>query len=452
MAKRILIVSYHFYPDAQVGAKRMSELVRVLCDQGHEVVVVSSKAHAKQGVASGLDIDSPRLRRIRIPSPPKLLPAMLSWIKRLRPKGRATVSSGQAQEQLPDETAADESLLARLKRYYFSLEWLVDDKKLWSALVAARLLGFAFSKPFDVVISSGPPMSSHLSVWLTRPVLRCRWIMDMRDPWCDQDQNKHVESVLSRRLNRWLERCTVTVANAVVVTAPGYKRLLQQRYPTASNRIHLVLNGFDQEQASTPAPRGRLNLLYAGSLYYNRDPFPLLRSVRDLVRRSDVERGLVSVRFVGDCRSWGGVDIARWVQENQLEDCVRVEPPVPAGEVHRLLADANVLLSFAQGQPMQIPAKMFDYLAARREILLITEPGSDTAWLARQAGCGRIVSPDDDAAMHAALAGLYADYVVGPQPVDLTMTAVDRYSRQAQCGQFLELLHETVMVEQEASL
>ena len=46
MARRILIVSHHFYPEAQVGAKRMSELARHLCDDGDEVVVITARAPA----------------------------------------------------------------------------------------------------------------------------------------------------------------------------------------------------------------------------------------------------------------------------------------------------------------------------------------------------------------------------------------------------------------------
>src|SRR5690625_2581790 len=449
MAKRILVVSYHFYPHAVVGAKRMSELVRYLCKVGYEVVVVASKQAYHDKVDPTLQLNAPNLRHIWVPKPPKLLPPLLRWLKRHR-AGAKKHETGPV--VVKNDPAPSAGRLSRLKRAYFSMEWLVDDSKLWSVLTAGRLLGLGFSGSFDAVISSGPPMSPHLAVRLAKPALRGRWLMDMRDPWCDQDQHPELQTGFSRWLNQRLQDLALAAADVVTVTTPGYQQVLQRRYPDRHDQIQLVLNGFDDEKPFSPPPRGSLNLLYAGSLYYNRDPFPLLRAVRDLVQRPDVERERVSVRFVGNCKTWNGLNVSSWVQEHHLEDCIRIEPPVPAAEVSPLLAEANVLLNFAQGQPLQIPAKMFDYLAAQRELLLITEPDSDTAWLARQAGCGRIVTPGDEAALRSTLASLYADYVSDFHTSAPVATTVDRFSRYAQCERFLGLLQGAGMVEQEASL
>lgn len=448
MAKRILIVSYHFYPDKVVGAKRMSELARHLCSEGHEVVVVAAKPGKGQADHSLL-LDQPGLRHITIPQPPKLLPFVLKQLKRLRGQQSSNKQSPQSAPTRGEGGLRREIWLARLKRYYFSLEWLVDDKKLWASLVAARLYGFAFAKPFDVVISSGPPMSSHLAVLLAKPVLRSRWIMDLRDPWCDQNQRNEVESGFSRWLSRWLEARVMNATDAATVTTPGYQELLSQHYPKLKEKIHLVLNGYDNGVEPQPVESGHLTLLYAGSLYYNRDPFPLLRSVRELVNRPDVERDKVSVRLVGNCHIWNDISISDWVIDNGLQDCIQIEPWVSAAEIGALLAEANVLISFAQGQPMQIPAKMFDYLAARREVLLVTEPHSDTAWLARQSGSMRIVPPKDEAAMSAVLAALYQDYVATEQSKEHQPPSLEAFSRRAQNSRFLELLQEGVVIEPE---
>jgi glycosyltransferase involved in cell wall biosynthesis len=452
MAKRILIVSYHFYPDAQVGAKRMSELARMLCDQGHELTVISATGRSGEVHDPKRQIESPGLTRIRIPAPPKLLPRILALVKRLRSRNRSGGGDGSAVGKDTESAALDGGIIAKLKRFYLSLEWLVDDRKLWSALVAGRLFGLMFSKPFDVVISSGPPMSAHLAVLLARQTLRCRWVMDMRDPWCDQDHHRQVQSGFSRRMNRWLEGRAVGSADAIVLTTPGYKRVLQQQYVSAADRMHLILNGFDSEPTKTPAPRGKLELLYAGSLYYNRDPFPLLRAVKELVDRDGVDRSLVSLRFVGKCDYWNGMDLEGWILEHGLEDCISIHPPVAAADVGHLMEEANVLVNFAQGQPMQIPAKTFDYISAQREILLITEAESDTAWIGRKAGCARIVPPGDDKAMSAALLALYHDYVDSKASFATSSRPLDTFSRRVQNEHFIDLLEQGSIVEQEVGL
>jgi glycosyltransferase involved in cell wall biosynthesis len=450
--KRILIVSYHFYPDTAVGAKRVSELARYLCSQGHEVVVVSATSDRYIKDDPTLALDFPNLRCIRVPQPPKLMPALLAQLKRLRPRRQQGGDAAAAPAAEGAKPAGQETFSQRLRRFYLSLEWLVDDKKLWATMVAGRLAGFALDKPFDIVLSSGPPMSPHLAVWLARPALRGRWIIDMRDPWCDQDLFSEVQSELSRTLNRRFERLALEAADAVSATTRGYARVLRERYRHKQDQIHLILNGFDGEAEASAPPQGRLALLYAGSLYYNRDPFPLLRAIHKLVNRPDVERERVSFRLVGYCDTWNGQDLGPWIARHQLEDCVSVHPPVSPAEVRRLMAESNVLVNFAQGQPMQIPAKMFEYIAARRDMLLMAEPDSDSAWVGGQAGCALVVPPGDQPAIDAAVAELYEKYVRSPRHSDFDLARLMTYSREVQNARFLDLLAGEPAVRQEAGL
>lgn len=453
MTKRILIVSYHFYPDTAVGAKRMSELARYLCDQGHEVVVVSAASARYLQLDPELELEVPGLRCIRVPQPTKLSPLVLNQIKRLRRRGEGqqpgAVSGAGVGNSLPER----ENTLQRLKRVYHSLEWLVDDKKLWASLVALRLVLLSFGKPFDVVISSGPPMTAHLAVWAARPMLRCRWIADLRDPWTDQDHWRlHIQSAISRRANRSLERRVFASADAISVTTPGYARTLRKSYPARQDQIFTVLNGFEGIVEPSQPPQGRLDLLYAGSLYYNRDPFPLLRALGRLVEQPEVDRSRVRFRLFGDCAAWGGTNLTEWIAQHGLHDCVSVHPPVSVAEIRQLMVESNVLVNFAQGQPMQIPAKMFEYIAARREMLLITENDSDSAWLARQAGSANIVTPGDENAALEALGDLYRKYVVNPQQADLDPSRLLIFGRANQNARFLELLTGEIGVQQEAGL
>src|SRR5699024_1187367 len=122
----------------------------------------------------------------------------------------------------------DEARLRRWKRLFHSLEHLVDKHKLWATLAAARLTLLGLGESFDAVISSGPPMSAHLAVLLARPVLRSHWIMDLRDPWCDQDYGRpDLHSSVSRRLNGVLEKRAFASADAVSVVTPSYHELLR---------------------------------------------------------------------------------------------------------------------------------------------------------------------------------------------------------------------------------
>ena len=55
---------------------------------------------------------------------------------------------------------------------------------------------------------------------------------------------------------------------------------------------------------------------------------------------------------------------------------VSVIPAVDPGELTAYMNASNVLINFAQGQARQIPAKSYDYLAWRRDVLTIAEPSA----------------------------------------------------------------------------
>jgi len=439
--KRVLLVSYHFYPDSAIGARRISELAAHLRADGHEVTVVSAGGEPIQtDPALNARVQGMRIHRVAVP--PKLTPRLLGLLRRRRNAADSAAAGVAASESNAQTIAASaEGLLARIKRYYHALEWLVDDHKLWSLRAALRIARLALRERFDWVISSGPPMSPHLAVLAARPLLRCRWIMDMRDPWTDdQEWLRHVRCAATDRINAFLERRCIAAADVVTTTTPSLARLLKTRYPERDEAIQCIYNGYDGAPERSPPPLGELRLLYAGSIYYNRDPFPLLRAVAELVARPEVERRKVSFLLVGNCQQWRGSSVSEWIRAHQLEDCIEVRAPVAASEVARLMREANVLVNFAQGQPRQIPAKMFEYIASRRQMLLIAEADSDSAALVRDTGSGWICDPRAPESLPAALQALYRQYVVEAHGYDADPGRVALFARASQNRRFLEIL------------
>jgi hypothetical protein len=73
---------------------------------------------------------------------------------------------------------------------------------------------------------------------------------------------------------------------------------------------------------------------------------------------------------------------------------VKFLPPVGSADVRRLTEASNVLVNFSQGQPSQVPAKLFEQIAARRPLLLFAEPYSESA--ATVAGIASVIRVNDD--------------------------------------------------------
>jgi len=166
-------------------------------------------------------------------------------------------------------------------------------------------------------------------------------------------------------------------------------------YPTMAGKTFLLRNGFDPEMLiADPGPRGRLALLYAGTIYMNRNPVPLFDGIAALLSEPGVDRAKVSLKLVGNCSRWQEHSVADLARDRGLSDIVEVCGPVSGAEVRDLTLRANVIVNFAQGQPEQVPAKLYEQIASHRHGLLFAEPDSESALLIED--CPRIRRVDDD--------------------------------------------------------
>jgi hypothetical protein len=119
---------------------------------------------------------------------------------------------------------------------------------------------------------------------------------------------------------------------------------------------------------------------------------------------------------------------------------VAVDPQVGYGEAIQRMARADLLLLLdAPGRKQGVPAKLYEYLGARRPILALAEPDGDTAWTLRESGVlHRTALPNDPAAIERALQELVAA-AAGGAPV-ASGRPVRAFTRESLAGELAELL------------
>lgn len=233
------------------------------------------------------------------------------------------------------------------------------------------------------------------------------WIADFRDPMA---QPGYPENPQIWKSFKKIEERAVRDARFSVFTTPGAARDYRQRYPASADRIAVIENGFDEESfAGLPVDSARepslnagaITLLHSGVVYPSeRDPAQLFAAVAQLVRQRRVQRGEFLIRF----RAAGHDELLRALaQQYDVEAFVEMLPPIPyrAALVEMQRADGLLVLQ-ASNCNDQIPAKLYEYLRARRTIVALTDPVGDTAGVIRAAGLdtiARLDSSDEIAAL-----------------------------------------------------
>jgi glycosyltransferase involved in cell wall biosynthesis len=424
---RVLIICYHFPPDGAIGAVRPYQFARLLPEHGIEPWVLTVEPQFAEFRDDSLTIEGiPAERVIRTPVLLtkrrrfiKFGSALLSKLKAVRRSlspGELSSEAKHAEDVAPAATtAATGGWMAATSGRRWLLECLLYPDRFFGWFAPAATAGSTLLREhkFDVILSSSPPIVAHLIA--RRLALRHElpWIMDLRDPWyLDDGERMPILSRLYQKLFVICWRC----AAAVVLNTERTRQFVCNQYPELEAKTVAIPNGVIEpandapnSMPATTESRQRFQLGYYGNIYHIRSAATFLRGLRLWLDRQagEKEQPTVAVRFMGHELA----DTAVLVEQLKLGDVVQLCAPVSRNQLGLAMHDDYVLLLIANDWPLQIPGKSYEYLAAGRRILAITEQeGSTSDMLRDESGCIIASTPDDVA---TALQGYWNEYRLG---------------------------------------
>ena len=422
--KNVLLVTYHFPPDAEVGGFRCQKFAKYLPLHGWtpHVLTVREGYYPRQDQGRLRDVVHAHIHRTRkLPTP--LTAALGVRNSVLRAAGRSDVLerrlAANERTTFDQRDRAGETLAGRLRRYALSLNRIPDGQVGWVPPAVVAGLRLRRRHSIDVVLTSGPPHSTHLvGLWLKR-LTGIPWIADLRDPWVGSPQVPlGLRSGLSDRVEARMERAVVRHADRLVLLTDRLRESFRRRYahhPPA--RFVTVTNGFDADDfTSLPPlrPEPVFTVVHAGTLYYRRSPRALLTALGNLIERAAIPKADIQVVFAGEIAD--GHDFTRLTASGPLAGLIRSTGSLSHPDALSWMRRADLLCLFAQDQAEQIPAKSFEYLAAGPPILAITGEGATTDLITKAGGAA---VPDEPWAIEEAVHQHYLHYRAGYRPITL---------------------------------
>jgi len=213
----------------------------------------------------------------------------------------------------------------------------------------------------------------------------------------------------------WLERQTILNADKIILTSDRMQVDLHRRYPASSAKTEVLLNGYDPldfDDTVTPrirSQRQRFTLTHAGTLYYNRTAEEFLLSLSRLINSGAIPRARIRVNFIGL-----SPNVMEQSRRLGIDDVVTVVDPMTYRDCIDALRLSDALLLFAQGQPLQIPTKFYDYIAVSKPVLVFAEDGA-TVDLANTLESSIVIPPGNTERLEAALQRLYSQFAHRPR-------------------------------------
>lgn len=410
--KRVLMIAFHFPPQrGSSGVHRTLKFARYLGASGWQPLVLS--AHPRAYTATGEDQMSD------IPADMVVQRAFaLDSSRHLAIKGRYTAALALPDRWVTWLFGAVPTGLRQVRRYRPAVIWSTYP------IATAHLIGLAMHR------LTGLP-----------------WVADMRDPMID---DAYPNGRVTRAVVRWVEAQTVRHAQRVVCTTPGAVAAYRVQYPQLPpERFTLIENGYDEENFSdaerlaAPGPGatgGPLLLLHSGIIYPSeRDPVPLFEALAALLAAGRIGPDTLSLRL----RAAVHDDyLEALIASYGIGSIVTLGPHLPYREAltEMMTADALLVLQAANCNA-QVPAKIYEYLRARRPILALTDAAGDTAATLRRAGIDSIGPLDSRDAIMDTLMRFIGQVRAGTAPMaspDVVLTN----SRRARAAQLAALLDE----------
>ncbi len=383
---RILVVSYTFPPQAEVGSIRIAQFCRYLPECGIEPTVLSVEEQFYESVDHSRTLPG-SLRVLRTPrnSNP------LEWYRSLKQIIKASPS--RETHSKGSEGGETQGGYYWLRGNLNALLEVPDRYWGWYWPAVRRADQFFRQQRVDAVFSSGPPWTSHLVARHLKRKFGVVWLADFRDPWASAKSVRRRPAWWHQLASR-LEKSCVQMADRVLCNTDRLREAYQLQYPDLDlAKFRTLTNGFED----LPVPRSdkinaRRQFVHLGSLYGHRRIDTFLIALNTLVRSGRLDPASFRVIFQGDMEPSHLAQAVKIAPDLLQCDCLEFLPRTSWQQAWNLLWQSDLLLLFQGSHELQVPAKFYEYLQTGIPMFAVAEEGALTDVL-RATAAGIWVGP-----------------------------------------------------------
>ena len=437
MSKKILIIASEFPPRAVGNMLRTVKLVKHLPSFGWEPYVLTISLNSIPKFDYSLMDEIPKEATIiRAFFPNIFKPLDKRWYQKQERRHSVTTSlhelSNEQMTKSPNDRLLN-NLVTRLrnglKKAIISLIWFVRNRLLilgeqilWLPFAVFKGVDLCKKEKIDIIYSTAPSYINHLVGLLIKKITKIPWFVDYRDLWTDYP-TRRMPSDLHKKTEKKLETWVLKNADTINIVSPIWRKSMLSTFPfIPPQKITAYTNGYDPEDFNDPkgnrhhygmrslgpsitqspndqmteSPNDCLNIVYTGSVLRNY-PTPLfLRALGEISNK--YPRIKVKVHFYGNIYEEQRQKILQAIKTFSLQENVYLHGNVPRKQALQIMQQADLLLLMYIGEGRNIegciPAKLFEYIGAKRHILALVPPNGAAAEIVKKGHLGLVVSPN----------------------------------------------------------
>lgn len=415
--KKVLVLAYDFPPYNSIGGQRPYGWFKYLKEFGYEPIVVTR--HWDNDIKNSIDYVKPSKNK--------------SISKEKFENGIVYKAPFFAnyRDKLIFKFGLEKYILLRksLSFFYQIFEFVsfkFDNKS--SLFFLAREV--IKEHKIDYIIATGEPFILFKYASILSKQNNIPWIADYRDGWSTNYNRSKWEQLYYSKIEKKI------LSGASLVTASSME-FAEQLQKFLNKKVAVVLNGFFEEKFTNldlSQKQSKFIVSFAGTLYPYQPIEIIAQGVSMFLSK---ERTDVLVRFIGV--KFYPEQVARIKKAfGTMNTIIEFTERIPHDETIKLLNESSVLLLPASAGHPQIYAKVFDYLALRKNILLCQSDEGSLKQIISETHSGVICNSANEVA--EAFEKMYVEWK-SKGSVSCNSKNIEKYSRRNQTKVLAEILH-----------
>jgi len=427
--KKVLIITYYWPPMGGGGVQRWLKITKYLREFGWEPVIFTADGSEISMHDESLLSD--------IPSGVKVIKAPI-WepfdlYKRLMGKKDEKINPGFLQKEKGN------SFLQKFSVWVRGNFFIPDAKKFWYKPAIKKLNSFLKNNSIDVIVSTGPPHTTHLIAQKIAKKFNIPWMADFRDPWTNIDFYHQLKlTYWADKKHKRLEKKVLKDADVMVTVSKSWAKDFLR---ISGIEPIVITNGFDPDdflEAGKLSLDKKFSITHIGSLNKDRNPFIFWEVINELINEHSNFATDLEIKLIGPI----DISVNEELEKHNLISKTTLIDSLPHKDVLSHLIQSQLLLLPLNDVPNidgVIPGKMYEYFGAKRPIICIGKEDGDAADIIHETQTGIVVGFKDKIKLKTELLDFYNQYKSG----SLHLNSQDflKYSRKELAFKITDVLN-----------
>jgi hypothetical protein len=425
--KKVLIISYYWPPAGGVSVQRVLKFCKYLPDFNIQPYILTVK-----------DGSYPTIDETLIKEIPENVDVFRS--NSIEPFRVYNFLRGKKGIAVPMVEAGikNKNLIQRIAEFIRANIFIPDARVGWYFFAKGKAREIIEREKIDVIITTGPPHSSHLIGLYLKRKCDVKWIVDFRDPWVELFASNFLpRTKLTLLIDRWFEDRVVRKADKIILV--GMQLAGRFNLEKFMSKTEVITNGFDfQLDKSFGQNRNEKKFIirYIGTFFSSQNIPAFWQALNELLSKEEGFKEKLVIEFIGKVDD----EIKSEIEILGLSAYVTYRGFVTHSEAIELMTSADCLLLSipnVENNEAILTGKLFEYVACKKPIVCFGPANGDAADIIWSTDSGRVFDYNNDSNLLDFMSSIYSGNF------SLSFKNTELYSRKNLTKRLAEIIRET---------